>query len=106
MDTRFFKYTNKFWVVFLLLALITNRGIINYLVPLMDKTEARYAEIARIMVETNNWILLQIDYNVPFWAKPPLSTWLTAISMKVFGCIMSLWNLQIFNSLIYYPKIN
>ena len=85
MDTRFFKYTNKFWVVFLLLALITNRGIINYLVPLMDKTEARYAEIARIMVETNNWILLQIDYNIPFWAKPPLSTWLTAISIKVFG---------------------
>ena len=37
------------------------------------------------MVETNNWILLQIDYNVPFWAKPPLSTWLTAISIKVFG---------------------
>ena len=85
MDSRFFKYTNKFWVFFLLLVLIAIRGIINYLLPLMDKTEARYAEIARIMVETNNWILLQIDYNVPFWAKPPLSTWLTAISMKVFG---------------------
>ena len=85
MDYRFFKFTNKFWVLFLLLVLIANRGIINYLLPLMDKTEARYAEIARIMVETNNWILLQIDYNIPFWAKPPLSTWLTAISIKLFG---------------------
>ena len=85
MDSRFLKFTNKFWVVFLLLVLIANRGIINYLLPLMDKTEARYAEIARIMVETNNWILLQIDYNIPFWAKPPLSTWLTAISIKLFG---------------------
>ena len=85
MDSRFFKYTNKFWVVFLLLVLVANRALINYLLPLMDKTEARYAEIARIMVETNNWILLQIDYNVPFWAKPPLSTWLTAISIEVFG---------------------
>ena len=85
MDSRFFKFTNKFWVVFLLVVLIANRGIINYLLPLMDKTEARYAEIARIMVETNNWILLQIDYNIPFWAKPPLSTWLTAISIKLFG---------------------
>ncbi len=85
MGPRFFKYTNKLWVAFLLIVLIANRGIINYLLPLMDKTEARYAEIARIMVETNNWILLQIDYNIPFWAKPPLSTWLTAISIKVFG---------------------
>jgi 4-amino-4-deoxy-L-arabinose transferase-like glycosyltransferase len=51
----------------------------------MDKTEARYAEIARIMVETNNWIVLHIDYDIPFWAKPPLSTWLSAISIKVFG---------------------
>ena len=85
MGPHFFKYTNKLWVAFLLIVLIANRGIINYLLPLMDKTEARYAEIARIMVETNNWILLQIDYNIPFWAKPPLSTWLTAISIKVFG---------------------
>jgi 4-amino-4-deoxy-L-arabinose transferase-like glycosyltransferase len=85
MDSRFFKYTNKFWAVFLLILLIAIRGVINYLLPLMDKTEARYAEIARIMVETNNWILLQIDYNMPFWAKPPLSTWLTALSIKVFG---------------------
>jgi 4-amino-4-deoxy-L-arabinose transferase-like glycosyltransferase len=51
----------------------------------MDKTEARYAEIARIMVETNNWVTPQIDYGVPFWAKPVLSTWLSALSMKVFG---------------------
>ena len=83
MDSRFFKYTNKFWAVFLLILLIAIRGVINYLLPLMDKTEARYAEIARIMVETNNWILLQIDYNMPFWAKSPLSTWLTALSINV-----------------------
>ena len=80
-----FNYANKFFIIFLLLVLVANRGLINYLLPLMDKTEARYAEIARIMVETSNWILLQIDYNVPFWAKPPLSTWLTAISIKFFG---------------------
>ncbi|WP_205957963.1 ArnT family glycosyltransferase [Flavivirga algicola] len=51
----------------------------------MDKTEARYAEIARIMCETNNWIIPQIDYNLPFWAKPPLSIWLSALSMNAFG---------------------
>ena len=68
-----------FWV------LIIIRGFFNYSLPLMDKTEARYAEIARIMSETQDWITLQIDYGVPFWAKPPLSTWASALSIYVFG---------------------
>ncbi len=67
------------------LALLIIRVFINAMLPLMDKTEARYAEIARIMYETNNWITPYIDYNIPFWAKPPLSTWLSAISMNIFG---------------------
>ncbi len=54
-------------------------------IPLLDKTEARYAEIARLMTETGNWTILQIDYGVPFWAKPPLSTWLSAISFEALG---------------------
>jgi 4-amino-4-deoxy-L-arabinose transferase-like glycosyltransferase len=53
--------------------------------PLADMTEARYAEIARKMDETNNWVTPQEDYGVPFWAKPPLSTWLTAICFRMFG---------------------
>ena len=61
------------------------RIFISATLPLMDKTEARYAEIARLMAETNNYISLQIDYGVPFWAKPPLSTWLSALSIEVFG---------------------
>ncbi|WP_299521699.1 glycosyltransferase family 39 protein [uncultured Lutibacter sp.] len=65
--------------------LLLFRAFMNYAVPLMDKTEARYAEIARIMAETNNWITPQIDYGVPFWAKPPLSTWLSALSFEIFG---------------------
>ncbi len=76
-NPRFFKIS----VVILLII----RGICNALVPLMDKTEARYSEIARLMAETGNWITPQIDYGVPFWAKPPLSTWLSAASMNIFG---------------------
>lgn len=53
--------------------------------PLTDTTEARYGEIARKMLETGQWIVPQIDYGVPFWGKPPLSFWLTAISFKVIG---------------------
>ncbi len=68
-----------------LIGILALRLILNSIVPLMDTTEARYSEIARLMVETNNWITPQIDYGVPFWAKPPLSTWLSAMSIKVFG---------------------
>ncbi|HEU4777101.1 MAG TPA: glycosyltransferase family 39 protein [Telluria sp.] len=53
--------------------------------PLSDATEARYAEIARKMVVLNDWVTPWYDNGVPFWAKPPLSTWITALSMKVFG---------------------
>ncbi|MDD7805943.1 MAG: phospholipid carrier-dependent glycosyltransferase [Endozoicomonas sp. (ex Botrylloides leachii)] len=55
------------------------------LYPLQDTSEARYAEMARIMAETNDWITLWFDYNVPFWGKPPLFIWLSALSFKVFG---------------------
>lgn len=53
--------------------------------PLMDSTEARYAEIARKMAETGEWVTPQFDYGVPFWGKPPLSTWLTATSIGALG---------------------
>ena len=75
--SNFFKYA--------VFALLIIRAFFNAVIPLMDKTEARYSEIARIMSETNNWITPQIDYGIPFWAKPPLSTWLSALSFSAFG---------------------
>lgn len=55
------------------------------LYPLADTTEARYAEIARLMVSSGDWITPHIEPGVPFWGKPPLSTWLSAASFRVFG---------------------
>ena len=55
------------------------------LFPLMDTTEARYGEMARIMAETGNWITPMFDYNVPFWGKPPLFTWMSATGITLFG---------------------
>ena len=71
-----YKYINKLLnnkIVILIVVILVIRGVLNYSVPLMDKTEARYAEIARIMNETKNWITPQIDYGVPFWGKPRIS---------------------------------
>ncbi|EGU47465.1 hypothetical protein VII00023_07294 [Vibrio ichthyoenteri ATCC 700023] len=53
--------------------------------PLMDTTEARYGEMARLMIETGNWLTPQFDYGVPFWGKPPLFTWLSAVGIELFG---------------------
>ena len=55
------------------------------LYPLTDTTEARYGEVARKMAELGNWVTPMYDYGVPFWAKPPLTTWLSAISIQWFG---------------------
>lgn len=69
----------------MIVVLIACRLLAMFIIPLNDTTEARYAEIARKMLETGNWITLQHDYGIPFWAKPPLSTWLSALSMKCLG---------------------
>ena len=77
------SYISIFW--FVLLYLLVTRLFSMAWVPLNDPTESRYAEIARIMLETNNWVTPMHQYGVPFWAKPPLSVWLSAFSMKLFG---------------------
>ncbi|MEQ8820141.1 MAG: glycosyltransferase family 39 protein [Sumerlaeia bacterium] len=55
------------------------------LYPIFDTTEARYAEIPREMVSSGDWITPQLDPGLPFWGKPPLSFWITAVSFRVFG---------------------
>ncbi|MCP5538285.1 MAG: glycosyltransferase family 39 protein [Akkermansiaceae bacterium] len=75
---------NKFLLMVLGLLFLL-RVLVIIEVPFTDTTEARYAEIARKMVETNDWITPQFDYGVPFWGKPPLHTWISALGMKCFG---------------------
>lgn len=51
---------------------------------LFDWDEINFAECAREMITTGNYLRVQIDYQ-PFWEKPPLFIWLQVLSMKVFG---------------------
>ncbi len=69
----------------LLTAVAVSRLASLALYPLMDVTEARYANIARVMSETDNWITPQTAPGEPFWGKPPLFAWASAAAMKVFG---------------------
>lgn len=73
------------WLAWLIVVIAGVRLVTLAAYPLTDPTEARYGEIARKMLETGQWIMPQFEYGVPFWGKPPLSTWLSAASMWVFG---------------------
>lgn len=70
---------------FLLIAIVLIRLISLGAYPLADTTEARYGNIARLMAESGDWITPQFSEGVPFWGKPPLSFWLSAASLKLFG---------------------
>ena len=76
--------SRQLWIA-VLVAAVAVRLLTLSAYPLHDTTEARYAEIARLMVVSDDWIMPQIEPGVPFWGKPPLSIWLTAASFKLLG---------------------
>ena len=57
-------------------------GIGRY--DLFDWDEINFAECAREMLNSNNFLKVQLYYK-PFWEKPPLYIWMQAMSMKLFG---------------------
>ena len=73
------------FIAFILLLLISVRLLTLGAYPLGSTTEPRYAEIARKMLETGNWVTPWFDHGVPFWGKPPLSFWGSAATMAVLG---------------------
>ena len=51
---------------------------------LFDWDEVNFAECAREMIVTKDYVRAQIDF-MPFWEKPPLFIWLQVLCMKMFG---------------------
>lgn len=70
----------------LMIILIGALFFIPYLgdVHLFDWDEINFAEAAREMIITGNYLNVMIDFE-PFHEKPPLFIWLQVISMKIFG---------------------
>lgn len=54
------------------------------IVHLFDWDEINFAESAREMLVSGNWIDVQVNFET-FWEKPPLFIWMQALSMKLFG---------------------
>lgn len=82
-------------------------------VHLFDTDETNYAESAREMIVSGDYLTVQIDFE-PFPEKPPLFFWLQVFSMKIFGInefaarlpnvicgILSLFMLYFFGRRIY-----
>ena len=53
-------------------------------VHLFDWDEINFAEAAREMIVTGDYLRVHIDYE-PFWEKPPLFLWMQTCAMHVFG---------------------
>src|SRR5450830_1856357 len=51
---------------------------------LVPSDEGRYAEMAREMVATQDWITTRLN-GIKYFEKPPLQTWMNAITFEMFG---------------------
>lgn len=53
-------------------------------VHLFDWDEINFAESAREMLVSGDYLTVQVNFR-PFWEKPPLFIWMQLLSMKIFG---------------------
>tara|TARA_R100000789_G_C3018433_1_gene152970 strand:+ start:1052 stop:2677 length:1626 start_codon:yes stop_codon:yes gene_type:complete len=76
------KLENKYLVLLVLVGIAV--FFVNLDAIYINIMEARNFITAREMLNDNNWIFTTMNAE-PRYEKPPLPTWLTAISMSVFG---------------------
>jgi 4-amino-4-deoxy-L-arabinose transferase-like glycosyltransferase len=65
---------------------------------LYETTEGRYAESAREMLETGDWLVPHLDY-APHWTKPPMAYWATAGGMALLGT--NEWGARLCNACLF-----
>ena len=71
---------NSPWLILLSLVWFLTLGFRSLTRP----DEGRYAEIAREMLVSHQWLIPKLNA-IPYFEKPPLQYWATAISLKIFG---------------------
>jgi dolichol-phosphate mannosyltransferase len=74
-----------YWACLALLALVAGSLLfLDLSYPLLEPDEGRYAEVAREMLASGDWIVPTLN-GQPFHDKPPLFYWLVAGSFRLFG---------------------
>jgi 4-amino-4-deoxy-L-arabinose transferase-like glycosyltransferase len=73
----------------ILLTLIILSRLLTLAIPdFIDTTEGRYATVAKLMLDRDDWVTPYINFKgvvEPYLGKPPLHFWLMDISYLVFG---------------------
>jgi len=58
--------------------------IVPWMRPMAAPDEYRYAEVPREMILSGDWVVPRLD-GMPYFEKPVLGYWMTAVSMMAFG---------------------
>ena len=90
----------RFWLIALLLT-----AFWFYMLgtrTLVPSDEGRYAEMAREMLATGDWITTRLN-GIKYFEKPPLQTWMTALAFKFFG--LGEWQARLWTGLCGFAGI-
>ena len=86
-----------------ILVFLNTIALIFYGSPaLINPDESRYAEIAREMLQSGNYLIPHLQ-QIIYFEKPPLMYWLTSFSLSVFG--ISEWSARLVNPILSYISI-
>ena len=92
--------TSTLWLLALLIGIIWF-ATLNYR-HLIPTDEGRYAEMAREMLASNDWLTPRYnDYK--YFEKPPLQIWATALAFKLFG--IGEWQARLWGGLTSFLTI-
>ncbi len=77
-------HKNKTFVWSLLAAFVVVSLLLLGVRTLVPPDEGRYAEMAREMFTSGDWVTTRLN-GIKYFEKPPLQTWLNALSFTLFG---------------------
>ena len=66
---------------------------------LFESTEGRYAEVAREMVTSGDYLVPRLNYQ-PHWTKPPVAYWVFAAGIELLGA--NDWGVRVGNALAFF----